>query len=138
MFIPVSKFFISKKLFALNPTSFVSTDHPNNHPNVRFVNRVEAVWFRRKDGVIAAHLGSFSSFSKTVLSFEEFKNTIGPMEARYGPTVKAKWDGQNLWGVTDFVEQNRIVAYLDPILQNYPEVPKGLEGWVTLNEDTVA
>lgn len=92
---------------------------------------VEAVWFRRKSGVLTAHYGHLWDSSKsrpeTLLDWIE-----NDWDGRYGGNCRARWDGGTLWAPESSWEQ--ILSYeamLRPMLESFPDAPAGYDGWWT-------
>lgn len=91
-------------------------------------HRVVAAWFRRRKGVTAACLGYLGSFQSPIADgASQFLEHYD--DGRYGGECEARWDGTGYWGY----EQPEIVAdnlaFLRPMLANYPAVPDGFDGW---------
>jgi len=51
------------------------------------------------------------------------------LDGRYGGTTHARWDGVRYWGDEDVKEMQRFLGVLKPMLDAYPEVPAGYDGW---------
>lgn len=119
----LEKFVISKSPYAINLESFKI--------DATGMRTVEAVWFRRKDKKVAACLGQLREYfhkdkPTTVLDFiEQFT------DGRYGGSCWARFDG-GFW--TPEEDPNKAKSYLEflkPMLDNYPAIPKGFDGWWT-------
>lgn len=135
--IKMEKFFISKRPYAVNLASFAATWHEptwrgDPPPNARkgtWNCAINAVWFRRRSGVTAACIGYLWDIRTTEpansLTFLE-----GLTDGRYGGTTLGRWDGEGYWGSeVTLEEQNRHLEVLRPMLENYPEIPAGYDGW---------
>jgi hypothetical protein len=90
---------------------------------------IRAAWFRRKSGVLSAHLGTLWD-----------TQTTGPAngsaylraftDGRYGGNCFARWDADNLWAPESSWEQMKeYEEFLRPMLERFPEVPPGFDGW---------
>lgn len=98
---------------------------------------VQAVWFRRRKGVTVACIGVLSDFCDTVPDgAEAFLG--GYTDGRYGGDTWARWDGETLWmsnaaeaPPADIQAHDRYLNILQPMLDNYPAVPEGYDGWWT-------
>ncbi len=100
---------------------------------------VNAVWFRRKDRKTAACLGSLSEnlqlltpalahwLGQTPSSGVEFAELF--RDGRYGGRCEARWDGETYWGDGHPEKQAEYLAVLRPMLENYPDIPDGFDGW---------
>jgi hypothetical protein len=87
---------------------------------------VEAIWPGRKSGVTTASFGQLGGYRLSTLD-----DLIENIDMRYGGYSIGKWDGERL--ITD---QSRSMSYcnslaeqLDMVLQAFPAVPEGWEGW---------
>jgi hypothetical protein len=92
---------------------------------------MQAVWFRRKSGILSAHYGHLWNSSKekpaSLLAWIE-----NDRDGRYGGRCIARWDGDNLWAPESTWEQMKeYEEFLRPMLESYPEVPPGFDGWWT-------
>lgn len=91
---------------------------------------VDAVWFRRKSGVTAACIGYLDDgFRRTaprdVIEFlEQYE------DGRYGAKCLARWDGTSFWCAGQDPEENaRYLELLKPMLDGFPAIPPGHDGW---------
>lgn len=100
--------------------------------------QVDAVWFKRKDGILSAVCGTYEPFVQPFLNAP----TDGTYESwiaaandnRYGGSWAAKWNGVGLLVYSAPVTPaaaDEYVAFLDPILKSFPDVPAGYDGWWT-------
>lgn len=90
---------------------------------------INAVWFRRKNGVTGAVAGELWDIQQPVpkdaLQFLEQHD-----DGRYGGRPFARWDGTNFWAAGQDPEENaRLLALLKPMLAGYPAVPAPFSGW---------
>jgi hypothetical protein len=89
--------------------------------------RLDAVWFRRRHRQTVACVGYLWGYSggETVGEFLEGIDT-----ARYGGTCLSRWDGRIHWsnGLPP-EEMGRQLAILRPMLESYPAIPEGYDGW---------
>lgn len=95
---------------------------------------ISAAWFRRKSGVLSAHVGTLHGVRTT-----EPAGCIEVLsrftDGRYGGDCKARWDGDSLWAPESTWEQMReYEAFLRPMLENFPEAPAGFDGWWTFKD----
>jgi hypothetical protein len=92
---------------------------------------VEAVWFRRKSGVLTAHYGHLwdASSDRPATLFDWLEND---WDGRYGGNCRARWDGDSLWAPESSWDQMKeYEELLRPMLDNFPETPAGYDGWWT-------
>lgn len=143
--IEVPKFAISKRLYAVKPDSFTATTGtgpPNHDPSSTLVrDQVSAIWFRRKNGALAIHYGTLWDYiirpleaanSETLDDFiHDYKG------ARYGGNTICTWNGTSFWGSDSSISratEDGLIAMLDPMLSDFPNVPYGWLGWFQLTE----
>ena len=124
------RFLISKRLYA------VDLDVLKTHPNVRqdgsffYGATVNAVWFRRRRGVTVAVIGTLWDYQEvepaSVVAF-----LAAHTDGRYGGSWTARWDGRS------YVSENPAspeamaehLALLRPMLESFPAIPSGYDGW---------
>jgi hypothetical protein len=91
--------------------------------------RIDAVWFRRRRGQLVACSGELWDFQD-----DEPQDAVEFLErhedGRYGGNAEARWDGSSIWtcGLT-LDDQNLRLEILRPMLENFPAVPPGYDGW---------
>ena len=90
---------------------------------------VDAVWFRRRRGVLVACIGQLWDWCHdnppaTARDFLD-RCTTG----RYGADCLGRWDGTGYWGSELPGEQDRHLTVLRPMLANFPAIPPGYDGW---------
>lgn len=125
-------FLISRKPFAVDLASLRGRQEetPRGRNPYYFAGRVDAVWFRRRRGITVACIGTLWDFqypeppdARTFLERHE--------DGRHGGDCEGRWDGESYWGNGSLAEQERHLAVLRPMLDNYPAVPEGYDGWWT-------
>ncbi len=115
----VEKFAVSKPLYAIDRKSF-------RKEGTRSWMRVDACWFRRRRGQTVASMGYL--WSSGYESLNEFLEKES--DGRYGGRALARWDGSNLWAPEMSKEQaDKCFEFLKPMLDRYPEIPSGFDGW---------
>lgn len=129
------KFLISQRPYAVDLSSLkMRTNEPEEYAPGKWTRRshsfqIDAVWFRRKGGVTTAHIGGLHSR----LSGETPADAVETLErftdGRYGGDCAGRWDGSGYWGAQDLDEMQRHLAILRPMLENFPAVPPGFDGW---------
>jgi len=89
---------------------------------------IRAVWFRRKDRVTGACVGSlWNLFRPAPADVADFlaRSTDG----RYGGVCEGRWDGTRYWGAQEPGIIEHHLRLLRPMLEIYPEIPPGFDGW---------
>lgn len=124
------KFLISHAPYAVKLDSLKVTEYTRDSGTCYYGATVESVWFRRKSGVLTSHLGTLWDFQNErpadVAAFLQAND-----DGRYGGDCVARWDGESFWGNVSLDAQTRYLAVLRPMLESYPEVPPGFDGWWT-------
>jgi hypothetical protein len=95
---------------------------------------VDAVWFRRhrvnRTGPIRtmACAGLLTDYQSPLRrSAGEFLAAY--INGSYGGKCRARWDGANLWCLSDEDERGHYMSILVPMLAAYPAVPADYDGW---------
>lgn len=126
----LDEFLISKRPYAVGLESLSTTRRETGDGRPHWYCRCAAVWYRRRSGVLVSVLGTLWDYQDqeptTVLEFVE-RHTDG----RYGGTALGRWDGTGYWGAEDLATRDRHLELLRPMLDRYPEVPSGYDGWWT-------
>lgn len=90
--------------------------------------RVEAVWFRRRNGITIACVGELRTIQdprpKDAIDF-----LIRYTDGRYGGDCHGRWDGENYWGAQQPDTIAEHLELLRPMLANHPAIPYGFDGW---------
>lgn len=99
------------------------------HKGVYASGEIDAVWFRRKNGVTQAVVGELWDSQWTIpqdaVQFLEQHD-----DGRYGGRPFARWDGASFWCAgQDPVENARYLELLRPMLESFPAVPASYSGW---------
>lgn len=140
MMLKEEKYFASHRPYLLDPKSFRVDSSKvmygdGWHGTWFHRGIVDALWFRKKQGVLVATLGTISDPTDSgLVSFEDFVD--GFKYGRYGGNVAATWDGESLWtpiAHPDFV-RGRMINVLKPALKSFPEIPAGWDGWYDIRE----
>jgi hypothetical protein len=132
-----NRFLISRKQFAIDLSTITGTQNPRG-AQWSFSGSANAVWYRRKDGVTRACLGTMMLFSHHLLEPVDVTNPhailSADLDGRYGGDCHARWDGEHYWGSQKPAEQALHLTVLEPMLANYPVIPDGHDGWWTFQE----
>jgi hypothetical protein len=90
---------------------------------------INAVWFRRKNGVTFACVGELWDSQQPVPA-DAAQFLAQHDDGRYGGRPFARWDGERFWSAgQDPDENDRHLELLRPMLADYPAVPDGWDGW---------
>lgn len=127
------RFLISRKPFAVDLASFRDGELYDHGGRFSVHAKVDAVWFRRKDGATRACLGVLGLWSQNLKSPVDPLDPVAVLSAdldsRYGGDCYGRWDGHGYWGAEDPSVVAEHLALLRPMLDNYPAVPEGYSGW---------
>ena len=126
------RFLISRKPYAVDLTSLRGsrTDTPKGRNEYYFGGRIDAVWFRRRQGVTVACIGELWD-----LQHPEPADAVQFLEqhadGRHGGDCHGRWDGDSYWGNVTLAQQEQHLTILRPMLANYPALPPSFDGWWT-------
>lgn len=118
--IRADKFLISKRLYAVDPSSLQTHDESDAW--------MTAVWFRRKQGVTAACIGRLWDIQRP-LPKDAAEFLARHDDGRYGGDCEGRWDGTGYWGAETPETVAAHLAILRPMLADYPTIPTGYDGW---------
>src|ERR1044072_8318603 len=103
-----NRFLISRKQFALDLSTATAPQTPRGG-QWSFRGSANAVWYRRKDGVPRACLGTMMLFSHHLTEPIDVTDPhtllSAALDGRYGGDCHARWDGENYWGSQKPMEQ---------------------------------
>jgi hypothetical protein len=124
------RFLISRKPYAVDLSSLRGElkASPQGRRPTYYDGRIDAVWFRRKQGVTAAYIG-------TLWDLQDAEPADGAAfltahtDGRYGGDCDGRWDGTSYWGNVPLTVQEQHLAILRPMLANYPDLPPLYDGW---------
>lgn len=126
------RFLISRKSFAIDLSTLTGDQHPRGDLHA-FSGTVNAVWYRRKDGVTRACLGTLMLFSHYLPEPLDLTDPTAVLSAdldgRYGGDCHGRWDGERYWGAQEPDQMALHLNVLKPMLDNYPQIPAGHDGW---------
>jgi hypothetical protein len=125
-------FLISRKPFAIDLATVTGSQQPRGDLTA-FSGSANALWFRRKDGVTRACIGSlglWSHYLPAPLDLDDPHAILAAdLDGRYGGDCHGRWDGTSHWGNVTLEQQAQHLAILRPMLANNPEIPDGYDGW---------
>lgn len=111
-----------KRRYAIDPGSLEVSDADLALCTIR------AVWFKRKDRVTAACIGTL--WDALVIGQEGLAGFLAmARDGRYGGTCEGRWDGTQYWGAQEPEVMAAHLALLRPMLADYPDLPPGFDGW---------
>jgi hypothetical protein len=106
------------------------TESPQGLNPYSFGGWIDAVWFRGTTQAPAACIGELWDFQ-----YPEPRHALEFLAAhtdgRYGADCVARWDGESFWGNVTLEQQEKYLKILKPMLENYPALPDGYDGWWT-------
>jgi hypothetical protein len=124
------KFLISRAPYAVDLNSLEVEECGTDSSRPWYRGTVTAVWFRRKSGDVTAHIGTlWNSQYERPADAAAFLRTYD--DGRYGGDCTGRWDGASYWGNVTLETQATHLAILRPMLDRFPEVPPGFDGWWT-------
>lgn len=117
-----TRFLISRKPYAVDLTSL--------HTDSESTAYLDAVWFRRRNGLTVACIGHLWDIQNP-LPKDAAEFLARHDDGRYGGTCEGRWDGERYWGAQAPELIDAHLALLRPMLANYPAIPPGYDGWWT-------
>lgn len=118
------KFSFSEYFYAIDWSTFWVNDNNNAI--------VDAIWFKKTKGEVAVCSGTLSNYD--TLNKDDF--IAGFKYGRYGGATRYKWNGTEMWSHdNNFLDMIKAHEKLDPILENFPNIPHGYQGWYCIKEE---
>lgn len=110
----------SQKSYALDMTSYSETSRPITYQGIPdgnryFSYRLNALWIRKRRGVVGVNFGALWCSDRESKTLSEFLETIHT--GRYGADCKARWDGNILW--TQNGANRETIDFLEPLLEEF-------------------
>ncbi len=127
--IRTDRFLISKRLYAVDLSSLTAERYTRQDGTPYYCGRIGAVWFRRKQGVTAACIGSLWDFQDGEPTSDPAVFLAAHDDGRHGGDCYGRWDGESYWGTGTLADQEQHLAILRPMLTAYPAIPPGYDGW---------
>ena len=122
------RFLISRKPYAVDLGSLRVTHIGAAHDGRTLATaRINAVWFRRRNGVTVACVGHLWDIQSPPADASTF--LAAHTDGRYGGRCEGRWDGTGYWGEEVPALQARHLELLRPMLAGYPAIPAGYSGW---------
>ena len=126
---------MSHKPFAVDLGSFRDGELYSHGNRFSVHARIDAVWYRRKDGETRACVGALGLWSQNLKQEVDPADPIAvltaDLDSRYGGDCHARWDGTGYWGAEEPEVVREHLALLRPMLEDFPVVPDGYDGWWT-------
>jgi hypothetical protein len=126
------RFVMSHKPFAIDLTTLTGGQQPRGD-RWSFHGSVTAVWYRRKNGITRACIGSLKLFSHYLPEPLDLQDPTAVLQAdldgRYGGDCHGRWDGTRYWGAQEPFRQALHLTVLEPMLAECPTSPAGFDGW---------
>lgn len=133
MVIREDRFVISRKPFAVDLASYRGGELHDHGSRFTVHAKVDAVWFRRKDGQTRACIGTLGLWSQNLREPVDVTDPIAVLSAdldsRYGGDCHGRWDGESYWGNVTLDVQQQHLAILRPMLDEVPSSPSGYDSW---------
>jgi hypothetical protein len=121
---------LSRYPFAVNLATFTP-----GQGDGRSASAIDAVWFRRQSGVTAAYIGMLWGVQDPPpADAAEFLARHGTERDR-GHSCHGRWDGNRYRGSVDPDVAAAHLEILRPVLEQYPEIPPGFDGWYVVGKD---
>lgn len=129
----IDKFLISKSLYAIRMDSLEVELRPcpEGFNGIDIWHwTMDAVWFRRRKGTTVACTGQLWNYQETEPA-SAAEALAAATDGRHGADCKARWDGHSIWVLPPQApdDSDRFTALLRPMLDRYPEIPSGFDGW---------
>lgn len=121
-------FRISQRPYAVDLASLRGSLRPRQNGSDYFDGRIDAVWFRRRKGATVACIGTLWDLQDDRPA-DAAAFLRAHEDGRYGGNCDGRWDGASYWGNVTLAEQERHLAILRPMLDGYPALPAGWDGW---------
>lgn len=123
------KFVLSHRPYAVDLSSFRIDEIRTGYRGEYACASVNAVWFRRKNGVNQAVVGELWD-AQDVIPKDAVQFLEQHEDGRYGGRPFARWDGTSFWCAGQDPEENAwYLELLKPMLADFPAVPVGYDGW---------
>ncbi|CAM4387608.1 hypothetical protein [Nocardiopsis rhodophaea] len=127
-----TRFLISRRPYAVDLNSLRIETRTRYDGEPYYEGRINAVWYRRRKGVTYACIGTLWDIQHDLpRGGAEFLARHD--DGRYGGDCHGRWDGTRYWGaqVPEVTERHLLV--LRPMLDHFPTVPEGYDGWWTFH-----
>jgi hypothetical protein len=127
--IRTDRFLISRRPYAVDLGSLTTQAYARQDGTPYYAGRINAVWFRRKQGITAAYIGTLWDFQDGEPTADAAQFLALHEDGRHGGDCDGRWDGSSYWGNVPLTVQEQHLAVLRPMLATYPNLPDGYDGW---------
>lgn len=121
----------SKAMYAFDPSTFKVI--PNSDPHKAPTASLDVFTITRRKATKRRAVGygtvlwyRVPSLNVTYQDFLQMWQTPNLKTRFYTPYM---WDGEEMWGTTNFWHMSTLVDKMDPLLKAEPNLPPNLEGW---------
>ena len=121
-------FRISRRPYAVDMASLRIEEREGYKGRAYYAGTVRAVWFRRRHGITMACTGILWDTQDNCPA-DAAAFLTAHTDGRYGGDCKGRWDGTRYWGAQEPDVIERHLDLLRPMLEHFPEVPPGFDGW---------
>jgi hypothetical protein len=125
------RFLISRKPYAVDLASLRRTEGQPGNTWAWYT--VDAVWFRRRNGITIACIGDLHTIIDDPAPSDAAEFLERYTDGRYGGDCHGRWDGIGYWGNVSLDVQRQHLTVLQPMLAAYPAIPPGYDGWWTFH-----
>jgi hypothetical protein len=127
--IRMSRFVLSARPYAIDLSSLKVVWPGEGH----LENRVtfDAVWFRGPKTAPKACIGQLREYISLGADQDPERVLSCMDDGRYGGECLGRWNGTGYWGTQEPERAAEHMAILRPMLENFPAIPRGYDGWWT-------
>jgi len=133
--IKVEKFRISDRPYAVDLGSLQVKELPRTEHSTRehdlYAVSLTAVWFRGPKTAPKACIGGLWDYMPGEPPATAVEALQRMDDGRYGGDCQGRWNGQGYWGAESPDLAAEHMAILRPMLERFPEIPPGYDGWWT-------
>lgn len=127
--IRLEKFVLSKRPYAVDLSSLRVL--PPRYPDGSDLVELTAVWFRGPKTAPKACIGRLWDYMSGEAPTTALEALQRMDDGRYGGDCLGRWNGVGYWGAESPDLAAEHMAILRPMLENFPEIPPGYDGWWT-------
>jgi hypothetical protein len=130
--IKVDKFRFSYRPYAVDLDSlYVRSRGVTHDGRDMFSVALHAVWFRGPKTAPKACIGRLWDYMTGEAPATAVEALQRMDDGRYGGSCQGRWNGVGYWGAESPDLAAEHMAILRPMLENFPEIPPGYDGWWT-------
>jgi hypothetical protein len=130
--IKVDKFRFSYRPYAVDLSTWTAVSRGADYQDrsVWWVG-LTAVWFRGPKTAPKACIGRLHAYLTGEAPADAVEALQRMDDGRYGGDCQGRWNGVGYWGAESPDLAAEHMAILRPMLDNFPEIPPGYDGWWT-------